>query len=128
MVVVVFFGVFVYVFEFRVACFKGAAAGKVGVGVDVNDDGVIVGAEDGDALGDAALDHSAAFVDYHDAGGFEPDAEDRFDGVILTAVIVLDLFFRKIRVAFVSHFMARLVGPDLHDVDFFAGEGSCSYR
>ena len=56
-VVVVLFGVFVVVFERCVAPLEGAAAGEVGVGVDVDGDGVVVVAEDGDPVGEAALDH-----------------------------------------------------------------------
>ena len=43
MVVVVLLGVFVEVLEFFVAPLEGAAEGEVGVGVDAEGDGVVVG-------------------------------------------------------------------------------------
>src|ERR1700677_1041791 len=67
-IVIVLFGVFVEVFELRIAGLEGAAAGKVGFGVDVEGDGVVAGSEDGDPFGDAAFDHGAALIDDHDAG------------------------------------------------------------
>src|SRR3981189_207547 len=62
-VIIVLFGVFVAVFEGDVAPQEGAAAGEMGLGVDVEGDGVVVVAEDGDSFGEAALDHGAALVD-----------------------------------------------------------------
>ena len=121
-VIIVLFGVFVDVFEFGVAGFEGAAAREVSLSVDVEGDGVVVGAKDGDAFGETALDHGAAFGDDHDAGSFEPDTVDGFDGVILAAEVVVDLILRELRVASVGDFVAGVVDPDLDDVDFFAWE------
>ena len=101
---------------------EGAAAGEVGLGVDVDGDGVVVVAEDGDAFGEAALDHGAAFVDDDDAGSFEPDAVDGFDGVVLAAIEVFDLIFGECDVALVGDLVAGVVDPDLDDVDLLAGE------
>ena len=62
-VVIVLFGVLVKVFEGGVAPFEGSAAREVGGDVDVDGDGVVVVAEDGDAFGEAAFDHGAAGVE-----------------------------------------------------------------
>src|SRR3984893_13901225 len=73
-VIRVLFGSCVAVFEGGVAPLEGAAAGEVGGDVDVDGDGVVVVAEDGDSFGEAGLDHGAALVDDQDAGSLEPDA------------------------------------------------------
>jgi len=121
-VIIVLFGVFVDVFEFGVAGFEGAAAREVSLSVDVEGDGVVVGAKDGNAFGETALDHGAAFGDHHDAGSFEPDTVDGFDGVILASEVVVDLILRELRITSVGDFVTGVVDPDLDDVDFFAGE------
>ncbi len=121
-VVGVLFGVFVVVFEGLVAPEEGAAEGEVGGGVDVESDGVVVVAEDGDLVGEAALDHGGAFGDDDDAGGFEPCVVDGFDGVVAAAVEVDDLLFGELALSFVGDLVAFARGPDLDDVDLFAGE------
>ena len=95
-VVGVLFGVFVLVFEGLVAPHEGAAEGEVGCGVHFDGYGVVVVAEDGDLVGEAALDHGGALGDDHDVGGFEPDAVDGFDGVVAAAVEVVDLIFGEL--------------------------------
>jgi len=121
-IVSVLLGVFVAVFEGLVAPLEGAAEGKVGGGVHVYGDGVVVGAEDSDFFCEAAFDHGGALGDNHNVGCFEPDAVYGFDGVIAAAVEVIDLIFGELGFALVGDFVAFAGGPDLDDVDLFAGE------
>ena len=91
-VVVVLFDILVDVLEFFVAGLEGAAEGKVGVGVELDGDGVIVSGQDGDFVGDAALNHAGAFADNHDAGGqLEPGVDDLLDAMVAAAKDVVEL-------------------------------------
>ena len=69
----------------------------MGVGVDFDGDGVVVVGEDGDLVGEAALDHGGAFGDDHDSGLVEPVVDDGFDGVVAAAEVVFDLIFGERR-------------------------------
>jgi hypothetical protein len=122
MVVVVLFGVFVVVFEGLVAPLEGAAEREVGGGVELEGDGVVVGAEDGDLVGQAALDHGVAVGDDYNVGGFEPGVDDGFDGVVATAVVVGDLIDGEGIFALVGDLVTAVSGPDLDYVDFFPGQ------
>ena len=68
----------------------------MGGGVEFEGDGVVVGGEDGDLVGEAALDHGGAFGDDHDVGGVDPVVDDLFDGVVVAAVEVVDLVLGEI--------------------------------
>ena len=122
MVVVVALFVFVVVFEAFVAPFEAAFQGEVGVGVELDSDGVVVIGEDGDLVGETALDHGGPFGDDYDSGLVEPVEDYGFDGVVAAAKVVFDLVLGERLVAFVGDLVAVAVDPDLYDVDFFAGE------
>ena len=121
-VVVVLFLVLVVVLEGVVAPLEGAAEGEVGGGVEFDGDGVVVGGEDGDLVGEAALDGGVSVVEDHDVGLFEPVADDAFDGVGLAAIVVGDLVGGEWGFAFVGDLVALFIDIDLDDVDFFTGK------
>ena len=85
-------------------------------------DGVVVGGEYGDLVGQVALDHEGAFGDGDDSWLFEPVADDGIQGVVAAAEVVLGDVFGEGGAAFVGDFVAFASGVDLDDVDFFAGE------
>ena len=88
-IVVVLFYVFIVVFELVVTPLEGTAEGEVGVGVELDGNSVVVGSEYGDLLGHAPLDHGVALGDDHNSRLLEPEVDDRFDGVVTAAVVVL---------------------------------------